>query len=490
MKTISKIFLSALIGLLFAFGFDALFLDLFNRETPDQVLLLVIPAAAFGFLVFTSWEEPRKVFQKPTMAFFQTDKILSFVKENFSGILLALVFFFAYFYIGLILNPARVDTVDNYLDADNSSWMRRIADPNGGQLEMRGPHPFAYLIFRPFGFLLNFFTKDFALSAITLNVLAGALCVFLVWFYFKRHTQNALYSLLIGSLLGLSTSQFFFSSVVETYIFSSLLLILFFVILQKNETSIRNLVFVGLVTFGITLTNFVQAFIGFFVSRPRIRESIRFAGLTISFGVIASLIHSALYPSSKLFFLPTDAGAEDEFFFSVFREPSWRVIGRIILLIRTVLLYTVVAPKPYVFTTEVGGTFPRFNFFKVAPETFSYSSYNGLGNILIITWSILLFIAGLLFIIDLIRIRKFDVRLGFVLCVLFNFALHFLYGYEPFLYSPDWAYALILFVGLSFAPFSRNKILQVGMFVFLVGLTVNQWQFFEFIFRTIAPYAH
>jgi hypothetical protein len=488
MKLISRIFLAGLLGFLFSLAFGWLFLSFTDRSTLDQVLLLLLPTGAFGWVFFCIMEIPREKlagFFKPSISF--TD-VSAFVREHVAGLLLGLLFFCAYFYIGLQLNPIDVDTVDNFLDADNSSWMRRIAEPGGDSLEMRGPHPFAYLIFRPFGLLLNLFTGNFAQAAILLNAFAGGLCVILTWVYFKRHTQNSVYASLIAGLLGLSTAHFFFGSVVETYIFSALFLILFFVLLQRNDTSEGSLVFVSLITFGITLTNFVQTLIGFVVARPRMKEVIRFAGLTLSLGVIFSLIHAALYPASKLFFLPADAQTEGEFAFSPVGEPSWRVIGRFILLIRTVLLYAVIAPEPYVFVNEVGGTFPRFNFFKIAPETFSYSSYNGLGNILILAWAILLFAAGLLFLIDLLRRRKVDIRLGLLLCVAFNFCLHLYYGYEPFLYSPDWAYALIFFIALSLAPWARNKFLQAGLFLFVLGLAVNQAQFFQFIFITIAPF--
>lgn len=487
-KLISKIILSTLIGLLLAFGFDSLLFGLLDRPMVDQALLLFFPAAAFGYLAFSTLGNSQKFFQNPLKISINFSSITTFVHEHLMGLMIALLFFSVYFYIGLRLNPAHVDTVDNYLDADNSSWMHRIADPDGGQFEMRGPHPFAFLVFRPFGLFLNFFTRDFALSAILLNTFAGALCVFLGWFYFKRQTQNSIYALIMACLLGLSTSQFFFSAVVETYIFSALFLIVFFVLLQRAETSNGHLAFIALVTFGITLTNFIQSFIGFFVSRPRIKEVIRFAGLTLSLGILLGMTQAASYPSSKLFFLPSGAQAEEEFAFSVFNEPSWRVIGRLVLLVRTVLLYAVVAPQPYVFTTEVGGTFPRFNFFKISPEIFSYSSYSGLGNILIFIWAGLLFTAGILFILDFLRARKVDIRLAFVSCVLFNFVLHYFYGYEPFLYSADWAYALIFFVGLSLSSLADNKLLQLGMFAFLLGLFVNQWHFFGFIFEAIAPF--
>jgi hypothetical protein len=236
------------------------------------------------------------------------------------------------------------------------------------------------------------------------------------------------------------------------------------------------------------LTNFVQDFIGFFISRPRLRDLIRFAGLTISIGVLLSMVHSAMYPSAKLFFLPSDARAEGEFATSLFREQSWKSLGRAMLVIRTVLLYTVIAPRPYFFVEEVGGIFPRFNFFKISPGEFLLSAYQGLGNVLVMVWAVLLLVSGIVFLWNMIRTRKVDLALAFALCVLFNFVLHLNYGYEPFLYSPDWAYALIFFVAFGLAPFARNRWFQVGMLAFLVLLAYNQWQFFDFIFKTVAPY--
>jgi len=329
------------------------------------------------------------------------------------------------------------------------------------------------------------------------------LCVFMAWLFIKRQFQNPVYALLIASLLGLSTAHIFFGSIVETYIFSAAALIGFVLVLQKRANSMSAPVTMSVITFGITLTNFVQTFIGFFVSlfqhqpgesqktfSDSFYKIFRFTALTLSLGIIISVVHAAWYPSSKLFFMLSSAQNEEKFAYSIFQEPAWRAIGRVLLLVRTVLLYAVVAPRPYVFTYEVGGTFPRFNFFKIAPETFSYSSYNGLGKVLIVIWVVLLLTAIVLFLRNLIRTRKVDLSLGLGLCVLFNFALHLNYGYEPFLYSPDWTYALIFFVALSVGPLAKNRLFQGGLLVFLILLAYNQFQFFQFIFATIAPFIH
>jgi hypothetical protein len=392
-----RLFLSALLALTIAIAYNFFFLHLIERPVTDQILLITFSTAALGYLIFSLWgnvaasgrpEKPLAAKKK-----FDGTSILFFLRENIHGIVLALIFFAVYTAIGLKLNAPNRDTTDNFLDADNSSWMRRISTPDGYNLEMRGPHPFAYFIFRPLGWLLNIFTQNYGRSAILLNTLAGALCVFMAWLFIKRQFQDPVYALLIASLLGLSTAHIFFGSVIETYIFSAAALIAFVLILQKRTNSMSAPVSMSVITFGITLTNYVQTFIGFLVSlfehqpgetqktfSASFNKLFRFTALTLSFGILIGLIHAAWYPSSKLFFLPSDAQTEEEFAFSIFQEPSWRAIGRVILLVRTILLYTVVAPRPYVFVQEVGGTFPRFNFFKIAPETFSYSAYNGMGN--------------------------------------------------------------------------------------------------------------
>ena len=81
-----------------------------------------------------------------------------------------------------------------------------------------------------------------------------------------------------------------------------------------------------------------------------------------------------------------------------------------------------------------------------------------------------------------------DLSLAFALSLLFNFILHLVYGFEPFLYSPDWAYALIFFVGLSLAPLAKNRLFQAGMLVFLILLAYNQIQFIKFMLDTIEPF--
>jgi hypothetical protein len=378
--------------------------------------------------------------------------------------------------------------VDNLFDADVWSWMQRIASPDVMDREMRGPHPFTYFIFQPFGRFLNIFTHDPTLSAIIFNVAAGGMCVFLMWLFVKRQFGSKMYAFLMAALLGLSTSHFFFGSVVETYIFSALSLLLFFLILQSKDSSIPTLVAGAVLTFGITLTNFIQGFFGFIVARPRLREIIRFAGWTLAVSLIFTYLHAAIYPASKLFFLASDLETEEKFFLDIVKTPHWFIIGRLMYLVRTMLLYSVVAPKVFSLTTEVGSTIPEFRFYWISVGTFHQTSYNGLGQILVILWALILAVSGIVFLWRLIRTRKVEITLSFLLCLLLNFLIYINYGQELFLYSPAWTYALILFTAFGLSSFAKNRFFQAGMFLFLTLLAYNQWQFMSTIVETLEQF--
>ena len=87
----------------------------------------------------------------------------------------------------------------------------------------------------------------------------------MVWVFIKRQSQNRAYALLIAALLGLSTAHFFFGVVIESYIFSAAALIGFVLAIQKNAQILFAPVTLSVITFGITITNFAQNFIGFFI---------------------------------------------------------------------------------------------------------------------------------------------------------------------------------------------------------------------------------
>jgi hypothetical protein len=393
-----------------------------------------------------------------------------------------------YAYLALQLNSPAVDTTDNYLDADNFTWMRRMTWADGHLLEMRGPHPYAYFIFRPIGGLFRLLLGNEFLAAVLMNSLAGAACVVLAWVYVRAATGSNLFAILIASLLGLSTAHLWFGAIIETYIFSAATLLLGYVLLQRTRPLGLALVLNSLVTFGITASNLVQHAVGFLAVQTVRGRAVRLIAAVLGIGGLLALLHAAWYPSSIPFFDPAVAGAEKQFSIAIHQEPGWRALGRAQLLVRTMALYSVVAPRPYVFLDEVGGTFPRFNFFSIAPGEYRFSEYDGLGAILVLAWAAALLLSVLRFLFETIRTRSIGPQAAFLLCLAFNFGLHMVYGYEPFLYSPDWTYALVLFVALAWRDLAHRRSLQAGVLAFLVVLGWNQFRFMGFVLDTVSSY--
>ena len=467
-----------------SYAFNYFFLGLPERDEFDQALMLFFLTCALTCIFFFLWLDGMKIELKTKTTWLSTDSL----RKNAPGIALALLFLLIYLSFGVTLNNFGVGQVDNLFDADVGSWMRRISSLDVKDFEMRGPHPFTYFIFRPFGLFLNIFTQDPTFSAILFNAIAGGGCVFLMWLFVKRQFESRMYAFILAALIGLSASHFFFGSVIETYIFSAFALLFFLVILQSNNSSIFALAGAGALTFGITLTNFIQNFFGFIVARPRLREIIRFTGWTIAISLLLTYLHAVVYPASKLFFLTPDIENEEKFFLDILRMPDWYIIGRLMYLVRTMLLYSVIAPKVFILTEEVGSSIPEFRFYKISVGTFHQTSYDGLGQILIMIWTLILVVSGVVFLWNLVRTRKADLTITFLLCLLFNFFIHINYGQELFLYSPDWAYALILFTAFGLAPFAKNRYFQLGMLVFLILLGYNQWQFMHTIVQSLENY--
>lgn len=493
MRNIKNISSSIIAGFILSLLFAIPFLDLFDRPFIDQFLLVSISTASSGFIIFL-WLDSRGEKSQKSQIFALKEiwqkrtELGLFFHNNIPGLILALTFFIVYIYIGAFFNTPLTATIDNYLDADNGPWIQLIADPNGFHQEMRVPHPFAFFIFRPLGWFANLFFQDPFRSATFLNALAGGVSIFLAWLFVKAQTKNRIYAFLIATLLGLSTSHLVFGSIVESYIFSATVLIGFFWVLQVRKDSMPMLISLSLLSFGITITNFIQTLIGFSISDLRWKRIFYFGGVVVSMGVILTLIHAAWYPSSKPFYLTSSSYGENAYVFSIFQEPPWEIIGRLVLLVRTFLLYSIIAPIPFVLLEEVGGSFPSFQFFKTSnlDRVYLYSEYNGFGNILVFVWVLFVFVAGIYFLWKLFKSRKFNLSFAFVLCLLFSFVLHFFYGEDPFLYSTNWTYALVFFVSFGLAPLGKYRLFQVFLTIFLFILAYNQWQFITFMMDVVS----
>jgi hypothetical protein len=485
--------LSVTLALLFALALAALVLrypNIFDRARfllePDSAALFI--SLSFLAPAWLSWTL-KFVNESGWLARWQSTRAWVFVRGNLAGLVLGGIFFLGYTVLSYTFNHPGLDQTENFLAIDNFAWMMRLADVNGVNTEMRAVHPFAFFILRPVVWLLSLlFNGDRYTATLLLVPLTGGLCVFLAYLFIKKWSGSGMYAILTASLLGVSTTQLVFGSFVESYIFSAAVLLLFFVLLLEEKTHRFALVAVSVMTFGITITNFIQTFIGYAVARPKFKSIFMFGLLASALSIALTVLHAAVFPSALMFFDPAGAGVESDYSIQLIGAPAWRVVGRAMLLVRSIFLYSVVAPRPFILTEEVGGVFPRFNFFKLTPGNFSYSSYDGLGTALVLIWASLLLAAGLAFLWKLIRARKLDLTVAFPLVILFNFGLHMTYGYEPFLYAADWTYALVLFVATSLSDFGKRRWFQIILLVFVALLMINQWNFIQTMLAAISPF--
>src|SRR5690606_39187100 len=106
---------------------------------------------------------------------------------------------------------------------------------------------------------------------------------------------------------------------------------------------------------------------------------------------------------------------------------------------RNTLLFSIVAPRPLIYTDDVSCFLPCFRVMRFFRGEFQFASYIGFGSFLARTWFLLFIVAGVLFVGKLFKSPKDSMlQLALIANILFNFVLHINYGDDLILYSPNW----------------------------------------------------
>jgi hypothetical protein len=405
---------------------------------------------------------------------------------NCRGLLLGLVFFFIYFILANTLNPEDFNTNNVYFAADTNSWKLRLGTDDGYLMGMRGIHPFAMLIVRPAVYLLAFvFHADVYSAALMLLALTGAGSVILAWAFIRNVVSNENYSVLFASIFGLSTAHLLFNSLSETYIFSAFFLVLFFYLLQKQAHFVW-LILTGVGTFGITILNLVQELISVFLVDLKFRRSLILIAcvLVAAFGL--SYVNRAFHPNSDFFFTGGPQG-ELQHYLDVTMDVG--VSPRAKLAAANMFMFSVVAPQPFLDEAprDDDSTFPRFNFM-LGPR---HSPFVGIGRIAIVVW-LAIFVGSVVSFVRLLQREGLSIpnrfAFAFVACLAFNLAFHTVYAFDPFLYSADWTYALVIFTALGLRPLAANHWLQLALLALIALLTLNNLFFLNLLMTGLSPF--
>ncbi len=396
------------------------------------------------------------------------------LREELSGMVLFFLFSIGYFLLASIFNKPDINTNNIYFAADNWSWYQRMAYEGGWSVGARAVHPFAHIIFRPLVAMLSLLTGgDRFYANLIFLALAGGGCVFMMWKIIKQLCGDQTHAVLFASLLGLSVSHLIFASVIESYIFSTLCLLSFLWLIINNK-SFYILTLTGVATLGITATNIVQqGLMDLFVKR-NLKRTIALFSLVILAGLVSNIISRYIYPVTEYFFIPQNLTGEQRFLQGI-------TLKRAGLLAENLFIYNVAAPQPY---SSIRNGMPRFNFLN--------------GTILEYPWfgwpALILWIAalGLAFIHFYKNIRSNTTRtylaISMLACLMFNFFLHIGYGIEPFLYSADWTWALILFSAIALGDLAGFSWFKMALFTLVMAIFINNLWLLYLISRRVSEF--
>jgi hypothetical protein len=462
------------LGLQFPKLFDPRF---FLIKQNQNVIFIVTSLVFFPWLVVALFAlKERGLYQ-----LLRQSKLFAFIEENLAGICLAGAFFAIYLILGSVLNHQRFDVDDIFFDADGFIWRWRLTTDHWQDFYWRAVHPLALLILRPtVGITASLINGDRNSAAILVVALTGSLCVFLAWLFIREALRNSLAALMIATLLGASASHLIFGSLIETYIFLAATLLLFFVLLQRGKDSLYMLVPISLLTIGITLTNFAQNVIALFTLKPDVKLLIRFVLVITILLVPLSLLNNLIYPhANPFFFVPSSYQAETQNIWSAAPD-------RIQAIGKTVLFFSVAAPTPILSSRDI--PFTQFRFYRPEAHKYRLSEYETpLQLVVAWCWLFLLTLASISFFRNL-KSRNVRFSIAFLLCIGLNMLIHLRYGKELFLYSSNWTYALVLFLGLAWEKLFQHRWFQFTLLLFLLLLIANNSYLIYILFNFSAPY--
>jgi hypothetical protein len=408
--------------------------------------------------------------------------------KNGLGIYLGGMFFLIHLILSRTLNHPALSHNVVLFEADAGPWMEILARSESAPIN-RAVHPLSLIIIRPLMRLASFWMGEhYQLGAMLVVSATAGLCVFMAYVFIKRATESKTYAFLFAMLFGFSASHLLFGSLTENYIFGAASLILFFLLIQSNETRFSILIPAGLLLFGITITNIAQGVIGLFFNKFNFRRLFLFCVYVLVFGILLTLFTNSLYPKSiTYFFNPKDIAFELGFVKVVGEEPESNFAEKFQVTARTMALYGLVAPKPIEAISEKP-PFPTIDLKTFDIRTHQLASYKGIANIPLVLWLILLAGSFVAFIKNIRTSKHLPLMLGLLGALGFNFIMHLFYGTELFLYTPYWMYALVFFIALSLSEFAEKTWFQILLTLIVFIIAINNFNFIFSILKAVEPF--
>lgn len=316
-----------------------------------------------------------KEVQKLTIYFIENKKITLIWLAIFIG------FGLTYLYIGFLLTSGYEKF--NFFGADHWEPSLCWTDPKQRGCH-KGSHPLLLLLIVPLGNLLHSLTTATLASVLALNALFGATAVTLAAVFFWNFTTRYIDTLLLTFVFGLSMSQLFFSSLPETYALASLTIVatyvLFLACLQNQKLYLGYWILVGILTFGVTITNFAQTLICFVATvfilkqRHKVVSILEYIGNIVSSAFLLSILQRLLFTQAKFFFLPSTFKGESNYIEATILNNPFLVMQEVI---KHFFLVNFIAPSPFAGIDYENPSRLLLGFF-MRPLDYSFLGYMGM----------------------------------------------------------------------------------------------------------------
>ncbi|MFE3836202.1 hypothetical protein [Pseudogemmobacter sonorensis] len=345
------------------------------------------------------------------------------------ALLIALLTTAASLALGTRIAPILYQEVDLYFGAD----INRVYDyMTGGErfAQFRSTvHPvFTFLFFPPTRSFMGLGAAPEQAAQIIVALGAGTTAAILYAIGRLTGLHRADAALLCALFLG-SAGFIFWWTVPETFSFGGMSVALAFMVTLLPAASLLVWVLTGALALSITTTNWAAPLLGSLLRLDR-RQVIRAAAIAFGIVIVLSVWQRAYLPTARFFFLP-GAFAEELVFVPLVSETAWPV-G---LVERLGSFWLAPWMVPRTILTETEG---------IRPVNFSYP---------VLGWLALAGIAAVLVSAAEALRRRPDLRpLALVpaLFLGFQFALHMVYGDEPFLYAAHFMPALLCLAAFGF----------------------------------------
>lgn len=382
--------------------------------------------------------------------------LVAWVKNNKSiftiGFCLAIIFFVLYFYVGLQFGKTPAFSEEDLIFGIDA---RRTLTDNADFSSLHNRtlvHPLYILLINPLGSAINMVLNNVLISGLMVNALFASFGIYLVTIIFYLLSKATLNTVILTTFYGVSMSHLCIGIFPDTMAVAvcSLLLnyLLFLVCILNKRTYLIAWIPVGILTLGITVTNFIQTLICLFLVIfyfEEKRTNIVFWIRTLSSSIvpvillaaILAVVQKIIWSEAELFFIPQKYGSEMVYVKSTILNSPVTVIKG---LLKNYYLFNFIGPIPEIYQ-EAG----RANSLIVFQSAFQFLK---IGHIAICLWMV-----GMILTIKEVFKTKKDNKfyIGALFCNLFVLLLHSIYGAnEMFLYTGTITFLLCTYLVLLF----------------------------------------